>query len=143
MKKLFVPLLFVTLCCSVGARAQSAQQVPDKDAGVLKFVTMTHDFGEVQEGPLAEYDFEFENTGKKPVIIKEAMGSCGCTTARWPKEPVKPNHKGTIHVMYNTNNRPGPIAKIVTITSDAKDPTMILHIKGDVKKADRSATTIH
>lgn len=106
---------------------------PDPDAGKFKFKEETHDFGEVPEGPTAECDFEFKNVGKKPIVISEAHGSCGCTVPQWPRDPILPKHKGVIHVTYNTNGRVGPINKDVFITSNAQQNPMRLHITGSVK----------
>ncbi len=135
MKKLLIAIVCVMLCGSIKLHAQKVPPpAKDVEAGVMKFETTTHDYGEVAEGPTAEYDFVFTNTGKKPIIIASAQGSCGCTTARFSPDPVMPGKKGKIHVMYNTENRPGPISKIVTVISNAAEPTAILHIKGNVKK---------
>ena len=151
MKKVFITLL----CLSISAAAANAQDkknatpapaptpapaaapqapAPDPDAGEFKFKEGdTHDFGEVPEGPLAEYDFEFKNTGKQPILIQDAHGSCGCTVPTWPHEPILPKEKAVIHVAYTTNGRPGPIMKEVTINSNAKQQPMVLHIRGTVK----------
>lgn len=107
--------------------------VVNANAGKFKFKEETHDFGEVPEGPLAEYDFEFENIGKEPIVIQEAHGSCGCTVPKWPTEPILPGKKGVIHVAYNSAGRPGPISKEVTINSNAQQSPMVLHIRGNVK----------
>jgi len=112
---------------------QAAPAQVDPKAGKFKFEEETHDFGEVPEGPLAETDFEFKNTGKSPIIITEAHGSCGCTVPTWPHDPILPKHKGIIHVTYNTNGRVGMINKDVYITSNAQQSPMKLHITGTVK----------
>jgi Protein of unknown function (DUF1573) len=120
---------------------------PDPTLGEFKFVDSgdTHNFGEVPEGPAAEWDFVFTNVGKKPIIISEAHGSCGCTVPTWPKDTIQPGKKRffgllkpkakkyKIHVTYNTNGRQGPIMKEVIITSNAKQQPMTLHIRGYVK----------
>ncbi len=152
MKKVF----FTFLCLSIGTVAANAQDnkapvpVPppqahmapptpaapapvNPNAGVFKFKEETHDYGEVPEGPLAETDFEFKNVGKSPINIKEAHGSCGCTVPKWPQTPVMPGEKATIHVSYTTQGRQGMIMKDVTITSDAQQSPMVLHIRGTVK----------
>ena len=113
-------------------QAAPAPAAPNPDAGVFKFEEETHDFGTVPEGPLAEYDFEFKNTGKSPIVITEAHGSCGCTVPKWPTEPILPKHKGVIHVAYTTNGRQGMINKDVIITSNAQQSPMRLHITGTV-----------
>ncbi|RYZ53372.1 MAG: DUF1573 domain-containing protein [Sphingobacteriales bacterium] len=110
----------------------AAEQV-DAKAGKFSFKKETHDFGQLAEGPAADYEFEFTNTGKKPIIISNAQASCGCTTPKWTKDPILPGKKGSIKVTYNTANRPGPFNKDVIITSNAQQSPMILHIKGNVK----------
>lgn len=149
MKKVFIAICCLSLT-TIAAKAQD-QKAPmqtaapekDADAGIFKFKDKenTHDYGTVPEGPTAEYDFEFKNVGKKPIIISEAHGSCGCTVPKWPHEPIAPGKKGTIHVTYNTDHRPGPISKEVTITSDAQEKSTVLHIRGTVtaKPADKVA----
>ncbi|MES2703114.1 MAG: DUF1573 domain-containing protein [Bacteroidota bacterium] len=112
----------------------------DPNAGEFKFKEETHDYGEVMEGPLAEVDFEFKNVGKKPIVINEAHGSCGCTVPKWPQEPIMPGKKGIIHVAYTTQGRQGPISKDITINSNAKQSPMVLHIKGNVKPKPVEAT---
>ena len=151
MKKVFFSLLCLSLS-SAAAFAQDhktvatppppAAQAPamDPDAGKFKFKEETHDYGEVPEGPTAETDFEFKNVGKKPIVISEAHGSCGCTVPVWPKEPILPGKKGVIHVTYNTAGRQGPINKDVTINSDAQQKPMVLHIRGTVKPKPAEAT---
>ncbi len=118
---------------TTAAPQPAAAPTPDPDAGVFKFKEETHDYGEVPEGPLAECDFTFKNVGKKPIVITEAHGSCGCTVPKWPSEPILPGKTGTIHVAYTTQGRQGPIMKDVTINSNAKQSPMVLHIRGNVK----------
>jgi hypothetical protein len=148
MKKVFVTLF----CLAITTAALHAQEQktpppppapahpappapapPDPNAGKFKFEEETHDFGTVPEGPQAECDFEFKNVGKEPIVIKEAHGSCGCTVPTWPHEPILPKHKAKIHVTYNTQGRVGQINKDVTITSNAQQSPMRLHITGTVK----------
>ncbi len=116
-----------------GGTQMAPAQVDPKDAGKFKFEEETHDFGEILDGPAAEYDFEFKNVGKSPIVITEAHGSCGCTVPKWPKDPILPKHKGVIHVTFNTTGRVGPINKDVFITSNALQNPMKLHITGFVK----------
>lgn len=121
MKKLvftFVTVLFF-------AAAASAQ-------GVLKFNKEVHDFGTLKEGPIATYSFEVKNTGNAPVVISNAMASCGCTTPEWKKDPIMPGATAAIKVGYNTSGRPGNFTKTITVTSNAENATVVLTIKGKV-----------
>lgn len=103
----------------------------------MSFVADNHDFGDVQEGPTADYEFTFKNTGKEPIIIQRVQPSCGCTTPSYSKEPIAPGKTGTIKASYNTSGRPGQFTKTLTVVSNAG--TKVLTIKGTVEKAPTSS----
>ena len=109
--------------------------------GVIKFETENYDFGKVTEGNLATHEFKFKNTGTQPVIISNVQASCGCTTPEWTKEPVMPGKTGIIKAAYNSNGRPGIFNKTITVTSNAKEASKILSIKGDVISKAEAAKT--
>lgn len=44
----------------------------------------------IKAGEKAVHIYKFKNTGKEPLIISDAKGSCGCTVPQWPKEPIAP-----------------------------------------------------
>ena len=99
----------------------------------LAFKTDTHDFGNVQESGDIEFDFEFKNTGKEPIILSAVTASCGCTAPSWSKEPVLPKKSSVIKAVYHTQGRVGPFNKAITVVSNAG--TKVLTIKGTVEKA--------
>lgn len=121
MKKLFSTIVAV-FAFAVASQAQ----------GVLKFGAETHDFGKLNEGPIATYNFEVTNTGTAPVVISNAQASCGCTTPEWSKDPIMPGAKSTIKVGYNTSGRVGAFTKTITVYSNAENGTTVLTIKGEV-----------
>lgn len=111
---------------------------PKVEGAGMVFVTETIDYGNVAINSDGNRKFEFTNNGNKPLIITNAQGSCGCTVATYPKEPIAPGAKGVIGVKYDTSaSRVGVISKSVTITSNAEgQPTKTLYIKGTVLAAD-------
>ncbi len=124
-KKTMKRVLFTFIALMAFAVATHAQ-------GVLKFETETHDFGDLNEGPVATYTFKVTNTGNAPVVISRAMASCGCTTPEWSKDPILPGASSAIKVGYNTSGRPGAFKKTITVTSNAENSTVILKINGTV-----------
>jgi hypothetical protein len=116
------------------AAAPETKVVVNADAPVMKFDKEEYSFGTIKQGDKVEYAFEFVNTGKEPLIITEAHGSCGCTVPEWPKQPLKKGEKGTIKVTFNSAGKVGMQDKTVTITSNAADSPKILHIKGNVEQ---------
>lgn len=143
MKKLLFAFMCITFTGSVAfAQSAAAQGAASKNVNGPKFEFKggdTHDFGEVAEGPSAEYVFEFKNVGNEPLIIQNANASCGCTTPEWPKEPILPGKTGKVKVSFSTAGRGGqPFDKTVFLTSNAVSDKerYELHIKGRVKAKD-------
>ena len=73
-------------------------------------------------------EFVFTNTGKEPLIIEKAKGSCGCTVPEWPKEPIAPGETAVMKVNYD-EKRVGPYTKSITITSNAKTSPKVVKVK--------------
>ena len=140
MKKLFAAIALV-LGFGFSANAQEAVTPNiDPNAPVMQFESEVLDYGTVKFDGNGVREFKVKNTGKSPLTISNVQGQCGCTSTTidgkpgWPQEPILPGKTATIRVKYDTK-RPGPFEKNVTITSNAKDPSKIVKIKGVVEAA--------
>lgn len=104
-----------------------------QDGGTAKFTSLSYDFGKVAEevGSVTS-EFQFTNTGKKPLIIQDIRTSCGCTTPSYTKDPVLPGKKGTIKVTYSTTGRIGSFDKRITVFTNEIDVVYTLTISGEV-----------
>lgn len=120
-------LLFTGGYCVKAQEAKTA----DPNAPEIVFEKEVHDFGNIEFGGDGTYAFRFTNTGKDPLVISDAKGSCGCTVPKWPKDPVLKGQSNAINVSYDTK-RVGPFTKTVTINSNAKSAVKVLTIKGNV-----------
>jgi hypothetical protein len=109
-----------------------AKQAENPNAGVFKFVTTNHDFGNVPEGPAAIFEYEFINTGHEPIVISDVQKSCGCTTPDWTKEPILPGKKGKITASFDTKGRVGNFNKTLTVVSNAQQSNFQLTFGGVV-----------
>lgn len=107
----------------------SAQNVAD-----VKFDKTTHDFGTFSENnPVVACTFTFTNIGDAPLVIHQAVASCGCTVPEYTKEPVMPGKKGTIKITYNgTGKYPGHFKKSITLRTNAKTELVRLYVEGDM-----------
>lgn len=115
------------------AQPSTKPEIPVNPNGPQVFFAKdTHDFGTIDQGGNGTTEFEFKNTGKEPLIITDAKGSCGCTVPSYPKEPIKPGGTGVIKVTYDTK-RVGVFTKTVTVNCNAIPATKTLTIKGTVK----------
>lgn len=147
MKKLIAA---VALFLGVGFSAQAQEGgsvVPniDPNAPEMKFETEVLDYGTVKFDANGVREFKVKNVGKSPLTITNVQGQCGCTSTTidgkpgWPQEPILPGKTASIKVKYDTK-RPGPFEKNVTITSNAKEPSKLVKIKGVVESAPANPT---
>ncbi len=107
------------------------------NAPEIAFESEIHDYGTIKQGAEGGCEFKFKNTGKEPLIISNARGSCGCTVPTWPKEPIMKGQTGIIKVHYDTK-RIGAFTKTVTLNSNAKTDTRVLTIKGVVEASEEN-----
>ena len=69
MKRLFLALtMLVAMVATASAQAE------------IKFDKVVHNFGNFSEkSPVQKTTFTFTNVGNKPLVINQAIASCGCT----------------------------------------------------------------
>jgi hypothetical protein len=139
MKKMFLGLVAasVLMACNQAPKADNTTTaattaVNTTNAPVMKFADVTHDFGKIKQGDKTSYDFKFTNTGKSPLIVTNAVASCGCTTPEWPKEPVLPGKDGKISVTFNSAGKSGLQDKQITITANTNPAQNVVHLIGEV-----------
>lgn len=100
---------------------------------MIEFDQMTHDFGTIDEDKIVEYNFTFTNTGKNPLTIERAFGSCGCTIPEWSKTPILPNEKGNLLVKFDPKDKKGSQQKIITVIANTIPSQTQLYIKANIK----------
>lgn len=130
MKKLVV--LMMALVMSIGLA--SAQNKP-----AVEFDKTSHNFGAFSENsPVVTTTFTFTNTGKAPLVIHQAVASCGCTVPEYTQEPIQPGKTGTVKVTYNGEGKlPGHFKKSVTLRTNAEPEIIRLYIEGDMTPKDK------
>ena len=127
-KKLAIISLF---CLAAIVLVAQKKQSPTKDSIIFK--ELIYDYGTIEVGSPGNSEFIFTNTMKKPLVISNVKPSCGCTIANWTKGPILPGKTGVIKLDYNTKI-PGTFNKTIVVSSNAKNKTVILTIKGNVNR---------
>jgi len=142
IKNLFVFIIGVLLLSSCLTKSESGKIdssiIDAKNPAEFKFQENEYDFGAIAEGEIISHTFEFENSGKSPLIIEQVKAGCGCTTPKgWPKEPISPGEKGKIEVEFNSKGKRGKQKKIISIVANTKPSTRTeLFLIGEVIAAD-------
>jgi len=100
----------------------------------IKFDKTDHNFGTFSESsPVVTATFTFTNVGKGPLVIHQAVPSCGCTVPEFTQEPILPGKTGSIKVTYNGEGRfPGHFKKSITVRTNADPELVRLYIEGDM-----------
>ncbi len=121
------------ILCVFGTMNMFAQDVAQAQ---IKFEKLTHDFGEFSEAnPVQECTFVFTNAGSTPLIINQAVASCGCTAPTYTKQPIQPGEKGEIKVVYNGKGKfPGHFKKTVTVRTNGVPEMTRLYVEGTMNE---------
>lgn len=124
MKKILTFLMLFTF--GLTAMAQ--------DQAEIKFDQLKHNFGKFSsKNAIQECTFTFTNVGTAPLVINQAIASCGCTVPQYTKSPIAPGEKGSIKVTYNgTGQSAGHIKKGITVRTNGKVEMTRLYIEGDL-----------
>lgn len=140
MKKLFAAIALTFGIAFSGNAQEVVTPSIDPNAPVMQFENEVLDYGTVKFDGNGVREFKVKNVGKSPLTITNVQGQCGCTSTTidgkpgWPQEPILPGKSAMIRVKYDTK-RPGPFEKNVTVTSNAKEPSKVVKIKGVVEAA--------
>lgn len=105
-------------------------------AAEIKFDKVTHNFGKFSEkSPVVSCTFTFTNVGEQPLVVNQAVASCGCTVPEYTKTPIQPGEKGEIKVTYNgTGKSPGHFKKSITVRTNGAVEMTRLYIEGDMEE---------
>lgn len=103
----------------------------------IKFDKVSNDFGSFsEEDAVQKCTFTFTNVGDQPLIINQAVASCGCTVPAYTKTPIKPGQKGTIVITYNGKGKfPGHFKKTITVRTNGMPEMTRLYVEGNMLEA--------
>lgn len=123
-------LILITMLLLSGITFAVAQKQAE-----IRFEKLTHSFGKFSaKSPVVSTVFSFTNVGEQPLVINQAVASCGCTVPEYTKEPIKPGEKGEIKVTYNgTGKFPGHFKKSITVRTNGVVEMTRLYIEGDME----------
>lgn len=83
--------------------------------------SVNQELGTISEGQVPELSWKFKNVGDQPLIIENTSVSCGCTIAEKPEQPIMPGEQGVIKAKFNSDGKPGPNNKQVTVFANTKN----------------------
>lgn len=90
-----------------------------------------HNFGKIEMGVPVTHTFKFTNKGKDDLVISRIITSCGCTTAKWPKQPIPPGGQGIITATYSAIYF-GNFQKLIILAANVPATLVPIKLKGEV-----------
>ncbi len=99
----------------------------------IRFQEDVFTFQPILEGESVDVTFEFSNGGEEPLVIHDAVTSCGCTTADYPNYPLRPGESGKIKTTFKSTGHGGENDIVLLVKSN--DPIASvkkLRIRGKV-----------
>jgi hypothetical protein len=99
----------------------------------IRFQEDIFTFQPILEGESVDITFEFSNGGEGALVIHDAVTSCGCTTADYPSDSLKPGEKGTIKTTFHSKGHAGDNdISLLVKSNDPTVPAKALRIRGKV-----------
>lgn len=128
MKKMIVMAMMLVGCLTTAMAQKPAE---------IKFDKTSHNFGTFSEKePKVTCTFTYTNVGEQPLVVNQAIASCGCTVPEYTNTPVQPGEKGEIKVTYNGAGKfPGHFKKSITVRTNGAVEMTRLYIEGDMTEA--------
>ena len=136
---IFVGIAMIFISCGNNNNNNKTKEVkiilPTVDSPCLKMDESKLSFGKInkKKQQLVTVNFEFENSGSKPLVILKADVSCSCMTIDYPKQPIKKGKKGVIKVSIDLISQEGDFNKSIFIKSNSIKNVELLRVVGKVK----------
>ena len=103
-----------------------------------------HDFGTILEKDgKVSHTFTFTNKSNEVVVINDVNAWCGCTTAQFSKEPVRPGKTTRVTLTYNPDHRPGKFSKEAVLMLNGGKYYTRIWVKGNVVGMNHPVTEDH
>jgi len=65
-------------------------------------------------------------------LISQVNTTCGCTTPKFSKTPIKPGEKKEIIVTFDSEGKKGMQQKSITVVTNCQPPQTVIWIKAMV-----------
>ncbi len=130
MKYLIISVLAIVLSACGGSN-----EVEVGNKTTMEVLPEVFDAGDVVKGEMINAKFTLKNTGDYPLVLGEVKGTCSCTVADYPEEPIPPGGTGEILAHVNTNETGvGPLNKSVNIVANTEASITTVSVRADVMR---------
>lgn len=107
------------------------------NAPVFKVAAATVDLGKIKGSTQNDVVFNFTNTGKNDLIIRNIRSTCGCTAVQQGNQGVgiKAGQSSTIKATFSSAGYTGKVTKAIYVyTNDPKNSEVVLLLNAEVEQ---------
>ncbi|MCW3788096.1 DUF1573 domain-containing protein [Plebeiibacterium sediminum] len=97
-----------------------------------EFDKLIHNFGNITQGETVGCYYKVTNTGKTPLVIYNVKPGCGCTTAKYTKDPILPGKVGEIEIRFDSRGFSGNQYKVIRVDANIEKKSKELAITANV-----------
>lgn len=136
MKKIALSTIICALAATLFAQQQfvtsaKPSRILSAENGVFNWSQTSFDFGKIKINNPVIHEFTFVNDGNTHLVITSVQASCGCTVAKYSKDPINPGSEGFVKATYNAA-KVGIFTKTITVNANTEEGIVQLIIKGEV-----------
>jgi len=132
MRTIKKPLLFVLSIALLLSCKSDVNKLEVGQKTTIK-VKEVYNAGDVIKGEEIKAKFKVTNTGKYPLLISQVKGSCACTIASKPTEPIQPGKSKVISANVKTEKKnAGELTQSVRIVANTVPSITVVRIKANV-----------
>jgi hypothetical protein len=102
----------------------------------VKIAEPSFKFGAMQRGTTMSHEFEIQNVGEVPLLLKAGATSCKCTLSEVGEAPVPPGGSTKVKLQWSAKSDNGPFRQTATITTnDPLQSSIELSVDGSIMSA--------
>jgi len=132
MKKIALVLGLVVAGLSITTSCDEPTKVQMGERTTMK-VNAVFDAKKVAVGEVIHAKFTVENTGDVPLVLSDVKGSCSCTVADFPKDPIAPGETGVVKATVDTKNAPiGHLQKSIRINANTTPELTVVSVQATI-----------
>ncbi len=137
MKKTYLIYIGILATCSLAvitcwlAFIAPTSEWTDAPLTTVEVMKDSIDLHTLQYDDQKEVTFTLKNTGSHPLVIRDIVTTCGCTSPRWNKRPVLPGKTTDIKVTFKPNSL-GRFNKTIQVLCNTSSKLSELKLYGDV-----------
>ncbi len=126
-------VLLLTTCGSP-SKPKNNLSTSGNSSGVpnLEYIEDFFDFGTITQGEVVTHTFRFKNSGNAPLVVKDVIPGCGCTTSKLSSTILKPGEEGTVEVIFNSQGWAGLQYKTITLRTNSSIMDKSVTIRANV-----------